>query len=177
SPFSADRPYLEIFNRGGSPLHFTVTPAESWVRVSQKEGGVTLQTRVDVSVDWEHAPDGHTDVPIRIAAGADTVTVMAHVSNPPIEPIPRDAYVEADGYVAVEARHFQRAVSSGEARWCVIPFGRMGSAVEMFPSTARAERLGAGAPHLEYRIYLLHAGRVQVQVTAAPSLDFTGGTG
>ena len=177
SPFSADHPYLEIFNRGGSPLHFTVTPAESWVRVSQKEGGVTLQTRVDVSVDWEHAPDGHTDMPIRIAAGGDTVTVMAHVSNPPIEHIPTDAYVEADGYVAVEARHFRRAVSSGEARWSVIPFGRTGSAVEMFPSTAPAEPLGAGAPHLEYRIYLLHAGRVQVQVTTAPSLDFTGGAG
>src|SRR6185437_7707308 len=72
---------------------------------------------------------------------------------------------------------FRRAVSSGEARWSVIPFGRTGSAVEMFPSTAPAEPLGARAPHLEYRMYRLDAGRVQVQVTTAPSLDFTGGAG
>ena len=110
SPFSADAPYLEIFNRGRSPLQFTVSPAEPWVHVSQKEGGVTTQTRVDVRVDWPHAPDGHTDVPIRITAGGDTVTVLAHVSNPPVERIPTNAHVEADGYVAVQARHFQHAV-------------------------------------------------------------------
>ena len=138
---------------------------------------MTTQTRVDVSVDWPHAPEGHTDLPIRITAGGDTVTVLAHVSNPPVERIPTNAHVEADGYVAVEARHFQHAVGLGEARWSVIAFGRTGSAVEMFPSTLPAQRLDANTPHLEYRLYLLHAGSVQVQVTTAPSLDFTGGAG
>jgi hypothetical protein len=177
TPFSADEPYVEIFNRGRRPLHFSVTPAEPWLHVSQTEGGVTTQIRVEISVDWKRAPHGNTDIPIRITGAGDTVTVMAHVSNPSMEGIPADAYVEADGYVAVDARHFQRAVGSSDARWSVLSLGRTGSAVEMFPSTAPARSPGADTPHLEYGIYLFHAGSVQVQVTTAPSLDFTGGAG
>jgi hypothetical protein len=177
TPFSSDEPYVEIFNTGQRPLHFSVTPSESWLHVSQTEGGVTTQTRVAVNVDWKSAPHGHRDVPIRIAGGGDTVTVMAHVSNPSMEGIPADAYVEANGYVAVQARHFQRAIGSGDIRWSVVPLGRTGSAVEMFPSTLPAQRPGADTPHLEYGIYLFHRGSVQVQVTTAPTLDFTGGAG
>ncbi len=177
SPYSADQPYLEIFNRVRSPMHFAVHPAEPWLQVSQTQGGVTTQARIDVSVDWQHAPQGHHDVPIQVTAAGETVTVIAHVNNPTAELIPGDAYVEANGYVAVEARHFRHAVGSSEVQWDVLPVGRTGSAVEVFPSTARSQRPGGNAPHLEYPIYLLQPGSVQVQVTIAPSLDFTGGAG
>lgn len=177
SPFSADAPYVEIFNRGRRPLHFSVTAAEPWLHLSQTQGGVTTQTRVDISVDWKMAPYGHMDVPITISGGGDTVTVMAPVNNPSMEGIPADAHVEANGYVAVDARHFQRAVGTSDARWSVVPLGRTGSAVEMFPSTAPAQQPGGATPHLEYVIYLFHPGSVQVEVTTAPSLDFTGGAG
>jgi hypothetical protein len=177
TPFSADQRYVDVFNRGRQPLHFTVSPAESWVHVSQAEGGVTLQTRVYVTIDWGIAPHGEHDVPIRITGAGDTVTVTAHVSNPSAQTIPPHAFVEADGYISMEAHSFQRAVGSGDIGWSVLPMGRTGSAVEAFPSTAHAQHPGADSPHLEYSIYLRHAGRVQVQVTTAPSLDFTGGAG
>lgn len=177
SPYSADQRYLEIFNRGRSAMHFTVSAAEPWLHVSQTAGGVTTQTRIDVSVDWQHAPEGQHDVPIQVTAAGETVTVMAPVSKPSADQIPADDYVESNGYVAVEARHFRHAVGSSKVQWAVLTLGRTGSAVEVFPSTAPSQRPGGAAPHLEYPIYLLQSGSVQVQVTSAPSLDFTGGAG
>jgi len=178
TPYSAERPYVEIFNRGSGSLQFTVSSSEPWVHVSRAEGVITQQTRVELSVDWPQAPRGKHEVPVRIAGAGDTVTVMAHITNTtPADVAPQD-YVEADGYVAIEADHFKQAVGSSEVNWTVVQdLGRTGSAVEMFPSTARSETPGTSTPHLEYGIYLFHAGKVQLQVTTAPSLDFTGGAG
>src|SRR6185437_11067763 len=96
SPYSADQPYLEVFNRGRSPMHFTVSAAEPWLHVSQTEGGVTTQARIDVSVDWQHAPQGHHDVPIQVTAAGETVTVMEPVSKPSADQVSGDDYMEAN---------------------------------------------------------------------------------
>jgi hypothetical protein len=178
TPFSPPTRYLEIFNRGRAPLHFTVSPSESWLHVSQQVGDVTDQMRVEVSVDWSALSPGDFQVPIRVTGANAAVTVMAHVSKPLAADAAPGDYIEAGRYVAVEAVHFKRAVGSPDVHWSQISaLGRTGSAVTMFPSTARVQVPGAGGAHLEYGIYLLHAGKLNVQVTTAPSLDFTGGAG
>ena len=170
--------YFEVFDRGSQPLHFTVSASEPWLHLSQTAGELTDQTRIEVSVDWPAIASGEHDVPIRIAGAGATVTVMAHVSKPATERVPPDDFVESNGYVAVEAAHFKRAVASSGIEWTAIPaLGRTGSAVTMFPSTASSRTLGPDTPHLEYGLYLRHAGSVKVEVTTAPSLDFTGGAG
>jgi hypothetical protein len=178
SPYSAQTRYVEIFDKGLEPLHFTATPTEPWLRISRTSGEVTDQTRIAVGVDWSAAPAGEHDIPIRVTGAGATVTVVAHIDKRLAAGAAAGDYVEADGRLAIEAAHFKRAVGSGGIKWTEVPaLGRTHSAVTMFPSTAQAQTPGALSPHLEYGIYLFDTGKVQVQVTTAPSLDFTGGNG
>ncbi len=178
TPFSPSSRYLEVFDKGRGVLHFTVSAAKSWVHVSEAVGEITDQARVEVSVDWPAVSPGEYSVPIEISADGASVTVMARVSKPLVTPPNSGVYVEAGGDVAIEAAHFERAAASGGVRWVRIPaLGRTQSAVTTFPSTVHTQTPGGDAPHLEYGVYLFHAGSVKVQVTAAPSLDFTGGRG
>ncbi len=177
TPYSEPTRYLEVFNRGTAPLHFTVSSSQPWVRVSQSAADITAQTRIEVSVDWPSVPVGEHRVPIRINGERSAVVVIAHVTKPP--PIDcAGCYVEANGYAAMEAIHFARAIGSSEVTWTPIPaLGRTGSAVTMLPTTAASQTPAKGGPNIEYRVYLLHPGPVTVKVTTAPSLDFTGGQG
>ena len=178
SPFSEPTRYLEIFDRGRAPLHFTLAASEPWLRLSSSSGDTTDQARIEVGIDWPSVPPGEFDVPIRITGAGAKVTVLAHVEKRAAAGANPDDYMEADGRVAIEAAHFKRAVGSSNVAWVEVPaLGRTHSAVTMFPSTARVQTPGAQSPHLEYAIYLFHAGGVKVQVTTAPSLDFTGGEG
>src|SRR5262249_4252645 len=115
TPYGAPSRYIEIFNKGKASFGFTAQAQESWLRLSAAAGMVTDKTGFELSVDWARAPPGEHDVPVTISGGASTVTVTAHVHKPDIT-LPQDAssktFVEGDGYVAIEAAHYTRAVSS-----------------------------------------------------------------
>ena len=50
-------------------------------------------------------------------------------------------FQEIDGYVAMEAEHFTRAIAEGETSWSIIPdFGKTLSGVTLFPSLKRLRR-------------------------------------
>ncbi|GAB2955424.1 hypothetical protein GCM10027048_21490 [Hymenobacter coalescens] len=88
------------------------------------------------------------------------------------------AFVEAEGYVSIEAEHFDQAVDGAAVKWQIIPdLGRTLSAVSSFPVTAPAQLPAAATPHLQYRVQLSSSGPVTVQAFLAPTLDFTGGQG
>ena len=177
TPFTEPSRYIEVFDTGGTPLHFTASSSQPWLNVSPAAGATADQTRIETSVDWSAVPGGNHWVPIRISGAGATVVVMAHVIKPPLIDAGQ-AVVEADGYAAMEAAHFAREIDSETVKWVEVPaLGRTGSAMTVLPSTAPAQTPGPGAPCLEYRVYLFHGGEVRVRITTAPSLDFTGGKG
>jgi Glycosyl hydrolase family 115/Gylcosyl hydrolase family 115 C-terminal domain len=185
TPYGAASRYIEIYNRGKASFGFTAQTPESWLHLSTAAGTVTDQARIELSVDWSHVPSGEHEVPVTISGAASKVTVMAHVSRPEIT-LPRDVpertFVEGDGYVAIEASHYAHAVNSPSLVWQEIPnLGRTLSAVTTFARTAPAAGASASQPHspahLEYNVFLLRPGAITVQVTCAPSLDFSGGKG
>ena len=86
--------------------------------------------------------------------------------------------MEAEGFVAMEAQHFTRAVDANGIRWQVIPqIGRTLGGVTPVPVTAPSQAPGPGAPHLESRMHLSTAGEVEVRAYFSPSLDTRGGEG
>ena len=191
TPFTEPSRYFEIFNTGSTPLHFTARSSQPWLTLSQSSGDVTGQVRVETSVDWPAVPAGDHLIPITISAARETVVVTAHVLKPTAVEAPHTAVegsraaadasrtaVEADGYAAMEAAHFARAVGSNAVKWVEVPaLGRTLSAMTMLPSTAPAQTPGPAGPVLEYRVFLFHSGNVSVRVTTAPSLDSNGGAG
>jgi hypothetical protein len=232
SPFTAPSRFIEVFNRGRAPFRFTASSRRPWVRVSQASGEVRDEVRLEVSVDWSKAPPGAHRAPIvlRRVGDRETVTVIANVFNPTVTNVER-GFVEANGYAAMEAEHYSRAVAGsleqtvissypmkggegiqvglvgqtdgihsvarkmeGQLRgdgdyrleiekstisdpivWRTIPnLGRTLSGVQALPVTAPARTPVGSSARLEYDVHLFQAGEIEIQVTLAPTMNFTG---
>ena len=173
--FGARSRSITVFNRGTVPFDLSATSAAPWLRLSVATVPVATDRKVDVEVDWSAAPAGTTRVPVTLAGAGRRVVVTVVVENP-AGPAPR-GFVEADGVVAIEAEHYDRAVPANGIRWMRIPeLGRTLSAMTPSGATAPGQAPGGG-PRLEYAIDLAKAGEVAVNAYLSPSLDFRGGEG
>ena len=81
---------------------------------------------------------------------------------------PEYVFEEKNGYIAMEAEHWTRAVADGKTQWSVIPdFGKTLSGVTTLPVTETPEEM-----YLEYDMETEHAGKVCVELALAPTLNF-----
>jgi len=174
-PFNQQSFFIEIFNRGALPVHYTLQSPEQYLQLSSRKGSVRTEERVTVSVDWRKAPAGKHRVPISIT-GPDNARVVVHaiVNNPALPE--RDivnAFVENNGYLSIEAEHYTSAVNAPQAIWQRIPdLGRTLSAMTVTPVTSASVVPGGDSPRLEYRVHLFTAGRLAVHAYLSPTLDF-----
>ncbi|MGA2175045.1 MAG: glycosyl hydrolase 115 family protein [Verrucomicrobiota bacterium] len=178
--FSRGRHYLDVFNRGQTPFAFTASAGAPWIRLSATHGTVAREQRIWVDIDWSRAPKGRAEGGVEIqSAGAGPVTVHIYAFQPR-EPSRGSlrGFVEAGGCVSIEAGHYTRKVDTAGARWEEIDeYGRTLSAMAIFPPTAASLLPPAGAPCLEYRMYLFDTGKVKVESILAPTLSFVPGRG
>ncbi|CAN96921.1 hypothetical protein sce6752 [Sorangium cellulosum So ce56] len=184
--------YIEVFNRGREPLEYTIdvalpvecptgwaanTPCPPWLNVYPSQGVVDKEVRATVRVDWVMIPTNQTfpvDVPITVT-GSDgsSVVVTARVEDPRQVAWKPNRFIEANGYVSMEADHFSRAIGTDDVEWKVLPdIGRTGSGVTPFPVTAEAQEPGAASPRLEYDMHLTSSGPVNVYVYVSPRNNF-----
>jgi hypothetical protein len=166
SPYqSQPAQYIEVFNRGTTAFDYTITSGAAWVSVTPASGRVDKQTRATVRVDWRRAPAGTTTVPIAITGAGATVEVRAVVENPAFPPGQLRGFVEANGYVSMEADHYWRAVGD----WKVLrDIGRTGNGVTPWPPDAPRQVPGGAGSRLEYRMTLTSGGPVTVAVMLSP---------
>ncbi|MDT0266423.1 glycosyl hydrolase 115 family protein [Streptomyces sp. DSM 44915] len=170
SPYqSQPRQYVEVFNRGTEPFPYTVTAAEPWLTVSEPAGTVHDQVRVELAVDFELAPAGRHTVPVTVTGAGRMVEVLAEVDNPAVPRGGLAGFVEANGYVSIEAAHYLRAVETAGVTWRTLPdLGRTGAGVTPFPVTAPRRAPGGRSPRLEYELTLFTTGRVRLWVHLSP---------
>jgi hypothetical protein len=173
--FNRPRHFVDVFNRGKTPLTFMTAASAPWLRLSSAGGMVEKEQRLWVSVDWSNAPAGWAEGSVQIAqTGAKAVAVRLKVFNPP-EPA-REAvngFMEADGCVAMEAAHFTGKAETESARWERInDLGRTLSSTTLFPVTATSVRPPENSPRLDYRMYLFSTGMVEVTSILGPCLNF-----
>lgn len=176
-PQSPNNRYIEIFNRSAIPLHYTINCAAPWVKISQPD----TAGRIWIGIDWPTAPTGKGQSDI-IITGPDKkeVKVTVTCSRPYIRtphhtstPGHSSPFIEADGYVSIEASHYSRRIESGPIHWLTIPdLGRTGSAIEATPVTAASLTPGGNSPRLEYDLYLSDTGLLKVQAYFSPIIAF-----
>ncbi len=174
------RRFIDVFNRGRAPFEFTATASSPWIVLSQPHGTVQKDTRLWVSVDWSKAPWGTAEGFVKVSGAAtDPVTVKV-ASFRPLE-VTREnlhGFVEADGYVSIEAAHYATKTDAGPVRWEEIKdYGRTLSGLTILPCTAASVTPPRDSPSLEYRMYLFDPASVQVHTIIAPTLDFVPGRG
>ena len=178
--FKRQSRYVEVFNRGAGAFEFTAQADVPWIQLSQTEGTVTNDRRIQVSVDWSKAPTGEARGWVTIRdGGTNSVLVAVDLFNPKLpRPGTFDGFVETEGCVAMEAEHFTRATAAGGVQWEKLDgLGNTLSGMEVFPVTAASVLPPQPAPVLEYKLYLYHGGTVEVEAVLSPTLNFMAGRG
>ena len=178
--FNQQSHYIDIFNRGREPFTFSATSNVPWILLSDSRGTIEKERRVWVEVDWGKVPQGLASGSVKIAgASGQEVIVKVNASRP--ENLTRKSvggFVESDGYVSMEAVHYDKKIDSASARWEKMDdLGRTLSSMMVFPVTAETVAPPRDSPCLEYKMYLFDPHTVEVEAILAPTLNFVPGRG
>jgi len=173
--FNQPRRYIDVFNKGRAPFEFSASTSAPWIVLSAAQGSVDKEQRLWVSVDWSKAPKRSAAGTVRIrGVGSNPVVVKVKAFNP--EQPTRESlqgFVEADGYVSMEAEHYTKKTDAGPVQWEKIPdYGRTLSSMTIFPVNANSVTPPGDSPCLEYQMYLFGTGKVEVEAIIAPTLNF-----
>ncbi|MEV6109867.1 glycosyl hydrolase 115 family protein [Streptomyces sp. NPDC051940] len=160
-------PYLEVFNRGRTPFDYRVESSAPWLRVDRPKGRVTRQQRITVSADWRRAPADTAEATLVVHGAGTSVTVTVVTENPDVTGL--RGFVEAGGYVAIDAEHADRTVGAPGIGWQrVAGVGRAVAGLTPVPVTAPAQQPGGPAPQLTYTVSLLTGGPVTLWAYLSP---------
>ena len=178
--FNRQTRYIDIFNRGTGAFEFTAIADKPWITLSDTQGRVTNEKRLQVSIDWATVPEGDNSGAVHIVQEDGTnVDVRAQALFPSVpKKDSLQGFVETNRYVSIEAEHFTRQEAAGNARWEKISgFGKTLSGMTIFPVTASSLEPPQPAPVLEYKMYLFEGGEFNVMAILAPTLNFVPGRG
>lgn len=175
--FNQQSYYIEIFNRGKNSFEYLIQLNEEWVKIDNLKGKIEKQKRVRISIDWEKAPSGKNKAELNIVGPNNSLAKVQILINNPLSPVKNDieGFVENNKYVSINAEDFSRAVGSSDSKiqWKIIPnLGKTSSAATVFPVTSKSQKPGSESPHLEYEVYFVNNGKVEVQVYLSPTLNF-----
>jgi hypothetical protein len=177
---------VDVFNRGKADFDFTASASSPWIVLSADHGTIQKEQRIWVRIDWDKAPKGSSTGYISITRtgagnGADAGEVKTKVEAfNPAEPARTSlkGFVEADGYVSIEAEHYTGRTSTDSAHWGKIDdYGRTLSGITVLPVTAQSILPPASSPCLEYQVYLFNPGKVEAEAILGPTLNFVPGRG
>lgn len=171
--FNQQSYYIEIFNRGKKCFEYKIVADQPWIIIQKTEGEIMDEQRVFISIDWENIPSGKHNANL-VISGTDKNVSVNIVANNPTEPLLENfqGFIEANGYVSIEALNYTRAINSDEISWIKIPgLGRTTSAMTTIPVTVKSE-LTEDSPRLEYDINLYNHGEISVDVYFSPILNY-----
>ena len=183
-PLGKQQRMIEVFNKGKESFTATAKVSAPWIIISHTSIQVKTKAQIQVSIDWSKAPIGDASGSIQIAGtGWGSASIAVKAFNPAIKKSELKGFVETDGYIAIEAEHYQR---KGDARddkgaklsWEKIPeHGRTLSSMSVYPITDISFASAKQAPYLEYEIYLTRAGTFSITGLFAPSWPMIPGRG
>jgi hypothetical protein len=178
SVYTQDRRFVDVFTKGDAGFSWTAQASTSWILPSKSSGTITDDERLHVAIDWNTVPQGNTTGTLTISGASASKVITINVSNPATpRPADVDGYVEANGYVAIEAEHFKEMIGRGGSEWRVLKqLGRSGDSVKVFPDVASSvtASFATTAPELTYKVYFFSAGTFPVTVYRIPTLNTTG---
>jgi hypothetical protein len=167
--------YIDVFNRGRTPYQFSATPSAPWIVVSQRQGTVEKDVRLDVSIDWTQAPVGTSDGTVMVrGAGREVVVALSARKPAALTRATLEGFAEGGGYVSMEAEDYARRTDAGDRRWVRVDnYGHTRSAMATTaPADAPPAVPGQNAPSLEYQMYLFTPGEVTTRLTLGAILNF-----
>ncbi|GGH72822.1 hypothetical protein HNQ91_003521 [Filimonas zeae] len=105
------------------------------------------------------------------ATATNAVFKAQPLYTPPAASTGKAVYTEKDGYVAISATRYTRAVAGNKVQWKTIPnIGKNGDGITTFPVTTSVN-LQANSPHLEYEIHTTGKDSVTLRTWFSPTLN------
>ncbi|WP_262248441.1 glycosyl hydrolase 115 family protein [Parapedobacter soli] len=165
---------IELFNMGQQPVSFRIE-APGYLNVSKATGRIDDACVIHVGVEWADLPDtAMIESVVGIISGTDRIALPIRIDNRPAVTKAADAFVEHNGYVAMEAPNFTRSFAHPPYHWVTIDnYGKTKGGMMVSPTTLEgkgAEEIGAAK--LEFDIVLLDSVPHQLKLLFSPSLDF-----
>lgn len=171
--------YVDVFNKGATPLKWKAAVTNDWILVSKKSGETATEDRIEVSIDWAKVPAGE-----RILGTLDITSdrgekesVYIFVFNPTSPSLAEmdTLFVENNGYVSIDAASFHRKVENDAIKMIIIPnLGCENTAVQLGNPIAPAQRTaGRNTPRLEYDFYTFEQGSVDVYTYVLPTFPIS----
>ncbi|MDR3459752.1 MAG: glycosyl hydrolase 115 family protein [Verrucomicrobiae bacterium] len=170
------RSYVDVFARGSKPIEFKTAADQPWILLTEDQvPGAGDDRRLWVDIDWRKAPVGQTQGAITISGGTNapvTVKLTIHKATARQEREARGCFGGLVGPISFLAADATAVIPAGEARWEKLPdYGRVSTAMEVFPVTTDTIAPPNPAPRLEYPVYFAKAGTYDVDVITSPTLD------
>jgi hypothetical protein len=173
--FNRQERYLEIFNKGSQSFSFSITCDQPWILLQDTAGTINTEKRITVNIDWNKLTAGSQNGIIKIRGAGTEVKVSMSVFNPVVQQSDViKGFVEADGYVSMEAEHYTSINNPADRRWEKIEdYGRTLSGMRATTFTDAPPAIpGENAPCLEYGMYLFSSGEAGIRITFSPTLNF-----
>lgn len=170
--------YFELYRTGNAKISYQIK-APDYVILSHKNGDLTDDQKIEVSIDWNKAPKPSKTSEI-VVSGSDGSNISFGISttNTVNNDLSPNLFLPENGYIAIEAPSFNRAINSRPIFWKTIPnYGKTKGGVIASPVSSPIQIPSDGSPHLEYDIYLGEAGNFTLQTFISPTIDFTGTDG
>lgn len=170
--------YFDVFARGEKQAEW-LAEAEDWMILSHTAGSTGAEERVTVKIDWSKL-NGSTAGLIHVFNAADgkksgesiaSFVVKASVTDVPFE---GPSFIEANGYVAVEAEHYSESLKGKDgSEWRPVKSGgARGDTMKAYPDTAeRVDYDFADTAQLKYRIYFNSTGTFKGVFYRIPTLN------
>ena len=168
------RTYIEVFAEGTRPIAFTVAADQPWI-VLEEDTAPWTDRRFWVDVDWSKLPSGTGRGTLRIEGKRKTVEVEVTAVKATQEQAraAKGRFASLSGPISMVADDAAANIARNGARWESIPnYGRGRAGMSIFPQTAPSVLPPAGAPRLDYPVYLPRASKLEVTLVIGPVMDF-----
>ena len=202
-----DSAFVDVFLKGEGEVEWKAEPKQPWIRLSADHGMLTTadgeqEKRLWVSIDWDQVlqgentkepPLGHdyqlippaykVNGAIEFSSKDTTITIGVSTYNPKFAALDNfEGFVEASGYVSINAENTSSRVAGKEAYWKQFGgLGYSGNVIVALPYDAEPitdpAAIKKQSPMLEYDFYTFNFGEADVRVQAVPTHPFYDGGG
>ncbi|WP_075187102.1 glycosyl hydrolase 115 family protein [Teredinibacter haidensis] len=172
--------WLDVYNRGTKAFNYTLTPSADWIKLSSDNGNIETAERILVSIDWSKLPEGASEGRIQAKGPSWNRAHIKVTAFKPNQKLRKKAkgFLEADGYIAIEAASASRGKAKNGISWQEVPqHGRTRSSMTPLPIGDTSFENVGDAPYLEYDLTFFHTGEFELQAILAPSWPFVPGRG
>jgi hypothetical protein len=168
---------IEVFNRGTKAFPFTAKASEDWIKLSITSGQIEVSQSIQVKIDWSKVKTGLNVGEVHVQ-GTGWGGAKIKVSAVKPKTAATSGFVEADGYIALDAASAKVQGNNKHSWWQLIPgHGRgeasMAAMTELDYQTKDIRK----APYLEYPLYFHSTGEFTLHSVIAPTLDLVPGRG